>query len=256
MQFSKSGYAPLSAGRVSLILRTIFVGFLGIIAVLVAISMFVGGHPLAGIGALGFTALTILAPVFGWRTRLSNTYGIGVLQSVQRSTIRYRRGDLHLITTLVVLGLILAIAFGRTGGRYGAIVAVSGLFCATYFYPLATGKIRSGWVELTPEGIRHRGSAFDAFAPWSGIQGLTRASADFPFVQIYVDENHPLERHYTTLLWRIETLPKRRALSLDCRRFDVHPHALADWLEFYIRYPAARVELGTDVAAQRFAGLG
>lgn len=78
----------------------------------------------------------------------------------------------------------------------------------------------------------------------------------YPLVLVRVDEMAKMNRRFTTLLWRIEIMPKGKYIELDCRRFDVHPVALEQWIRFYIDNPDARVELGTDAAAERLTGVG
>ncbi|MGF0313617.1 hypothetical protein [Rhodococcus sp. IEGM1428] len=126
---------------------------------------------------------------------------------------------------------------------------------ASFLIPILLRRIRSGYLELSDDGIRHRGWAFDLLVPWVDIRDTAVVMESYPMVLIRVDELAKMNRRFTTLLWRIELMPKGQYIELDCRRFDIHPVALEQWIRFYIDNPEARVELETDAAAKRLTSV-
>lgn len=66
----------------------------------------------------------------------------------------------------------------------------------------------------------------------------------------------PVNRHRTALLWRLDK-PHEYEYSqrIDCREFATAPTAMLGLIDFYLRNPRARGELGTDAALARARSL-
>lgn len=258
MRSSDSTVQPFILPRKSRIKRVVGSALgLAIAAVLVfgAVQNLSQGKDGPGGFALALALFVVIATTSPWLNQNSSKMGPAVLSRVRGSTIRYERWGL-LWRSLVV-----------------ASVA---LFCwvtlwflvplwLTFYVSLALRSVRNGWVELDADGVRHRGWSFDMKVPWDCIRTVQIEDRKvwyrhipWPFVHQCVVLKPEIvllgEQKNTALFWRIEKMPLL-SMDLDCRRFDVHPVVLQQWIAFYLQNPKMRFELGTPAAAERLAAI-
>ncbi|WP_125458709.1 hypothetical protein [Rhodococcus sp. 1168] len=256
MQFSEpsSGELPdFPVPRVQLMIGSVFAGFLAFIAFVISASSLVTGHLASAVAAFAFAVFVLATASFARSNQTSHTSGAPAGRLVQGSTVRYKPSGLIRLALVTASMALCAIAFGvAAGGAVAWIFATMGALLATFFVPLLiTRSIRQGRLELTADGIRHRGWAFEAEIAWDGIGGVAFAQRDYPAIYVLVEPTKQIVRHYTTQFWKIEALHPGHVIELDCRRFDIHPMLLAQWIRFYIEHPDSRIELGTTAAADR-----
>jgi hypothetical protein len=181
---------------------------------------------------------------FAWTNVPSVKTGSDVRRLVRGSTVRYNPVGLRLLAVIVSSLSTCTIAMGFTSGGAGWLLAAMGLSLASFLIPILLRWIRNGYLELSDDGIRHRGWAFDLLVPWVDIRDTAVVVVEsYPMVLVRVDELAKMNRRFTTLLWRIELMSEGQYIELDSRRFDIH-------------HPEARVELGTDAAAKRLTSVG
>ncbi|WP_338890594.1 hypothetical protein [Rhodococcus sovatensis] len=244
-----------SKPRIWLIVRSVL--GLAVAAVLVYGSvplMFESTWRAGGLG-LSMAICIVTFTTYAWFNRNSSKIGSAVLSRVRGSTVRYERWGL-LWRCVVVASVALMTAF-----TLWFLVPL----WATFYVSLALRSVRNGWVELDADGVRHRGWSFDMRAPWDCIRTVqienrtVRTRHGFWLVRyqcvvLKPEIVLPEPGHNTARLWRIEKMPLF-AVELDCRRFDVHPVVLQEWIAFYLHNPKMRFELGTDAAAERLAAI-
>lgn len=240
----------------SMIARSAIFGLAALIALYLSVVSVMEGMVGSALSTLGFAVFCVSTAAFAWTNVPSLKTGSDVRRWVQGSTVRYNPVGLRLLVVIVSSLSTCTIALGFTSGGAGWLLAVMGLSMASFLIPILLRRIRSGYLELSDNGIRHRGWAFDLLVPWVDIRDTAVVVESYPLVLVRVDELAKMNRRFTTLLWRIELMPKGQYIELDCRRFDIHPVALEQWIRFYIDNPEARVELGTDAAAKRLTSVG
>lgn len=233
--------------------RSAIFGFAALITLYLCVVSVMEGMVASSLSILGFAVFCFSTAAFAWTNVPSVKTGSDVRRWVQGSTVRYNPVGLRLLVVIVSSLSTCVIAMGFSSGGAGWVLAAMGLSIASFLIPILLRRIRNGYLELSDDGIRHRGWAFDLLVPWVDIRDTAVVVESYPMVLVRVDELAKMNRRFTTLLWRIELMPKGQYIELDCRRFDIHPVALEQWIHFYIDYPAARVELGTDSAAERLA---
>lgn len=206
--------------------------------------------------ALSIALFAVTSTTNPWFNQNSSKYGSAVLDRVCGSTVRYERWGL--------LWLSVVTASAATISAFVLLFTTPLLL--SFFVSLALRSVRNGWVELDADGVRHRGWSFDMRASWDSIRTVQiedrtvanrfrwRRPVVYQCVTLKPDINLSGYRRHTARFWRIEKMPLF-AIDLDCRRFDVHPVVLQQWIAFYLHNPKMRHELGTDAAAQRLAAI-
>jgi hypothetical protein len=209
-----------------------------------------------------FCLLMVLTVVFGfvhrrqWRgevdVRTTSFRGVAVTQ------IRYSASVLALIAALMAT---LALFCGggaveiylNTDGFPGSsiIFGAIGAFGAAFLLALAVGRVQRGSLFLGEDGIRQRGWSFESYLPWSSVAGAVAVHHGFPQTLVIGYSNAQWESRYTTRIFGIDRLPKAPLIELDPRQFACDPVLLHHLVSYYVRNPAARSELGTDVALAR-----
>ncbi|WP_143544805.1 hypothetical protein [Rhodococcus sp. 06-221-2] len=240
----------------SMIARSAIIGFAALIALYLCVVSVMEGMVGSALSTLGFAVFCVSTAAFAWTNMPSLETGSDVRRWVQGSTVRYNPVGLRLLVVIVSSLSTCTIAMGFTSGGAGWLLAAMGLSLASFLIPILLRWIRNGYLELSDDGIRHRGWAFDLLVPWVDIRDTAVVVESYPMVLVRVDELAKMNRRFTTLLWRIELMSEGQYIELDCRRFDIHPVALEQWIRFYIDNPEARVELGTDAAAKRLTSVG
>ncbi|MDI9895974.1 hypothetical protein QM797_14710 [Rhodococcus sp. IEGM 1381] len=259
MRFSDvrpSGLRRWVASPGSMIARSAIFGVAALIALYLCVVSVVEGMVASALSAFGFAVFCISTVAFAWTNVPSVKTGSDVRRWVRGSTVRYNPVGLRLLVVVVVSLSTCMIAMGFTSGGVGWVFAAMGLSMASFLIPILLRKIRNGYLGLSDDGIRHRGWAFDIQVPWVDIRDTAVVMESTPLVLVRVDELAKMNRRFTTFLWRIEVMPKGKYIELDCRRFDIHPEALEQWIRFYIDNPEARIELGTAAAAKRLTSVG
>ncbi len=239
-----------------LIFLTVVAGTMVFLSIFVLVGALMLGNWAFVASVCGFAGMWITACMFRWSFLPSTTVGESVRRCVDRSTVRQNKWTLVLLCTAVVSVVIMATGFAvAVGGYVYHALGVGTLFVVGFLFPVATGATRNGWVSLSHEGIRFRGWSCEAEVPWSGVVAVSLPPANDPKVFISVNTDMLHRRNTTNFVWQLESLNTAPTIGLDCRRFDVHPMVLAQWIRFYIDGPAARVELGTEAAAERLVNI-
>ena len=240
----------------SMIARSAIFGFAALIALYLCLVSVMEGMVASALSTFGFAVFCFSTAAFALTNVSSVKNGSHVRRWVQGSTVRYNPVGLRLLIVIVSSLSTCMIAMGFTSGGAGWVLAAMGLSMASFLVPILLRSIRNGYLELSDDGIRHRGWAFDLLVPWLDIRDTAVVVESYPMVLIRVDELAKMNRRFTTMLWRVELMPKGQYIELDCRRFDIHPATLEQWIRCYIDNPEARVELGTEAAAERLTSIG
>ncbi|AXB45110.1 hypothetical protein [Amycolatopsis albispora] len=133
----------------------------------------------------------------------------------------------------------------------GVLCALAALFFGSFLVLVAAGRFRRGEVRLSPEGIRHRGWSYTSFLPWTAFAGGKATFRGTPYVLAIAYANAPWERKQYAPLWRIDRLPPKPMIAVNCAAFAIDRTLLYHFIMFYLDNPAARAELGTERSLQR-----
>lgn len=235
---------------------TVLIVCMELVVLVLTVDAIENGNPMRAARASSFGLLMLCALVFGWNYRHSHATGADAIRHVQRSTVHYNPLLFRLM--VVIFGCLLVCALLFCAGARGLALVLVGAaavhFAGFLWSALVTRTVRNGFIELDHDGIHHRGWAFDVRVRWDEIFGVRMTSGRFPSVVVTMGEYAKPDNRYTTRLYRVEHLwTKHQMLVFDCRAIHIHPLALLEWIRFYVDHPAARVELGTEAAANRLA---
>ena len=158
---------------------------------------------------------------------------------------------------LLFFGLLAAGGLAAGGGSWALLVAallVFGylLWCVV---DLARGRLGTGLVALTPNGIYHRSWAMRSYLPWEHVLEVVPADVRGPLVQVIAAANTTGWVRRTSSAWRQGELAFAPHLAVQGRFLAVDPTLLYRAVLFYHDNPAARAELGDEVALRRVASL-
>nr|WP_246045172.1 hypothetical protein [Rhodococcus oryzae] len=242
---------------------TMMTGF-GLIAVLVGLAGWAGGIPAALRYSFGFGCLFFLIVAFGVAVRDSNhrdgdirTIAVGGISATElRQSRRLWVLLVALMTCLTALSLGAAIEiYLNVSSSFvpGAAVVFGlfGVFLATFLVAVAARLLRPGYVQLTRDGIRHRGWSFESYLPWEAVAGAKAAYNGYRMVLVIGYANAAWERRYRTPLWRIDRLPPVPMIEVDCRKFAIDEALMFHLVTHYANNPDARPELGSAAAVER-----
>ncbi|ORL10416.1 hypothetical protein [Prescottella equi] len=239
---------------------------IGCVAVLVGIADGLGGQPAALRYGLAYACLVFLIAVLGVlvrRTGARETIRSVPIESGHSGATEIRQCRrlwstvvaMTVCCAVVTAGPAIEIYFNApTSGVPGAsvIFGVLGALFVSFLVLVALRLVRPGAVQLTPDGIRHRGWSFESCLPWESVAGVKPAYNGHRMILLIGFANAHWTRRYTTPIWRIDKLPPVPMIELDCRKFAMDDVLLLHFVSFYANNPAMRAELGTDVARARF----
>lgn len=239
---------------------------IGCVAVLVGIAGGLGGQPAALRYGLAYACLVFLIAVFGVLVRRT-----GAREPIRSVSIESGQGGATeirqsrhlwsvLVATIVCCTILTAVPAveiylnAPTSGVPGAsiVFGLLGALFVSFLVLVVFRLIRPGAVQLTPEGIRHRGWSFESYLPWESVAGVKPAFNGHRMILLIGFANAHWARRYTTPIWRIDKLPPVPMIELDCRKFAMDDVRLLHFLSFYADDPAMRAELGTGAARARF----
>lgn len=239
---------------------------IGCVAVLVGIAGGLGGQPAALRYGLAYGCLLFLIAGFGVLVRRTGdretTRSIPIESGQGAATeIRQSRRLWSVLVALTVccavltVGPAIEIYFNApTSGFPGAsvIFGVLGALFVSFLVLVVLRLVRPGAVQLTPDGIRHRGWSFESYLPWESVAGVKPAFNGHRMILLIGFANACWSRRYTTLIWRVDKLPPVPMIELDCRKFAMDDVLLVHFVSYYADNPSMRGELGTDAARARF----
>ncbi|WJJ09970.1 hypothetical protein P9990_15400 [Prescottella equi] len=239
---------------------------IGCVAVLVGIAGGLGGQPAALRYGLAYGCLVFLVAVFGVqvrRTGARETIRSVPIESGQgfATEIWQSRRLWSVLVAMIVCCTVLTAGpaveiylSATTSGVPGAsvIFGVLGALFVSFLVLIVVRLVRPGAVQLTPDGIRHRGWSFESYLPWESVAGVKPAYNGHRMILLIGFANAHWTRRYTTPIWRIDKLPPVPMIELDCRKFAMDDVLLLHFVSFYANNPAMRAELGTDAARARF----
>lgn len=250
-----------------IIVALVFVVLLGVAAVPVGFGFMAIGHPGGLRYAIVFSVMMFLAATFGYfsqlRTRHRNA-NIAIVNTDDGPATEIR-GSMLVLSLLFGMFGCLAVFFGMAAVDYfrsgpevsvkqipAGLCALVALYFGSYLILISVGLVRRGRVVLSARGIRHRGWSFLSFLPWSAFAGgkasLFRGA---PYVLAIAYANAPWERKQYASLWKVDKLPPKPMIALNCTAFAVDRNLLYYFVMFYLNNPAARAELGTERSLQR-----
>lgn len=154
----------------SMIARSVIFGVAALIALYLCVVSVVEGMIASALSTFGFSVFCTGTMAFAWTNVPSITTGSDVRRWVQGSTVRYNPLGLRLLAVIVSSLSICVIAMDFTSGGVGWVLAAMGLSMASFLIPILLRSIRNGYLELSDDGIRHRGWAFDIQVPWVDIR--------------------------------------------------------------------------------------
>jgi hypothetical protein len=158
---------------------------------------------------------------------------------------------------LLFSGLI-AIGGWADGSVVGLSLFVAALLACTYLLwcvvDLARGRLRRGFVALTPSGIYHRSWARRSYLPWTDVLEVVSEDRE-PLVRVVGIANTTGWDRRTSSTWPQEELNTAPHLVVPGRFLAVHPELLYRAIRFYLDNPAARPELADDAALTRIGNL-
>jgi len=206
-----------------------------------------------------FAALISLVAALGVAIRvhkrdLSSATGTVNMDGSPVTEIVYSRGQFALLVALMTflpcacLTGAVHLVVGQGVSVPSGLLAGCGLIGATFPVGALSGRIRRGALVLSEQGGSQKGWSLESSLTWAEIAGVTAAFNDHPVILFVGYVNAKWTPRYTTRLWRIDRLPPVPMIEVDCRRFDVHAHALLYYLAFYAEHEELRAELGTPAA--------
>ncbi|SEL35996.1 hypothetical protein SAMN05444583_10876 [Rhodococcus maanshanensis] len=268
MQFSRALEVPSEwpAARYTMtekLAMAMMTGF-GLIAVLVGLAGWAGGFPAALRYSLGIACLFFLIVATGVAVRDSNhrdgdirTVAVGGIPATElRQSRRVWVLLVALMTCLTALSLGAAIEiYLKVPSSFvpGAamVFGLFGIFLATFLVVVSARLLRPGYIQLTRDGIRHRGWSFESYLPWEAVAGAKAAYNGYRMVLVIGYANAAWERRYTTSVWRIDRLPPVPMIEVDCRKFAIDEALMFHLVTHYANNADARAELGTEAAVGR-----
>lgn len=164
---------------------------------------------------------------------------------------------------LVLLAMLVhaswQVGFGRPPDLAAMVVGAVLLVMAVPFAVLVVEGLRGtaarGELLLSPDGIRYRTFAYDAWLDWTAVRRVSVARGDeLPIVLLASPEQPPRLRPHSWLLRPgNSTLAAAREGRLVVRAglLSVDPALALHVLHYYHVHPDARAELGTNAAASR-----
>jgi hypothetical protein len=217
------------------------------VSLLLGVTAALGGNLTALRYCLLFALAMVLVAAFGHTVRHHRQDLSAAITTVERkgvpmTEIRYSARQFAILVALTAcLALFCALgaveSFVRRGNGFPGIsvlLGAFGVFFASFLGAVASGRIRSGTITLSGNGIEQRGWSFESRLKWPDIAAVTPPFNGLPLILIFGYADADWQRRYTTRLWRIDRLPSAPTIEIDCRRFDVEPEALRDYLTEYI----------------------
>ncbi len=132
------------------------------------------------------------------------------------------------------------------------VLALLGVPCVAFVGEVALGRLAVGALVLSADGIRQRGWSFESYLPWMSVARVQALDYGYPETWVEGTTTAAWARRRTSTLFRLDRFPEAPRIEIDSRRYAVDPVLLHRILEFYIANPAARRELGTARAVERF----
>lgn len=164
---------------------------------------------------------------------------------------------------VVILAMLVGaswhVGFGRPPDPAATVVGVVLLMAAAPFAALGIEGLRGtasrGELLLSPDGIRYRTFAYDAWLDWTAVRRVSVVRGDgLPIVLVSSRDRPPrLRPHSWVLRPSSGSLAAAREGRLVVRGalLSVDPALAFHTLHYYHANPDARAELGTDAAAHR-----
>jgi hypothetical protein len=166
--------------------------------------------------------------------------------------------------SLLLFGLIAAgglMAGGLSDGPGSVVLLVVALLVCAYLLwcavDVARGRLRVGYVALTPEGIHHRSWATSSYLPWTDVVGVLHADATSmePVLRVLAVANTTGHVRQTSWAWRQQVLAFAPNIAVQGRFLVADPELLYRAVRFYYENPAARAELGGEAGLARVRSL-
>lgn len=213
--------------------------------------------PVFGTALMCFSGIYSIPPVIQLFYQPGTSSGSRVRRTTNGSTVRYRHAVLWLCIAVVVFAGSGVLLLGLGPGSLFAVIPFAVVAAACFAFPVVilTGKVRQGFVELTPNGVTQRGYGFVKIIPWELINDV-RLEPHWPPSILVVTDYYPPYSHTKTTRLPMDANPSPLpGAFIDCRFFDIHPVVFVQWIRFYRDYPTLRKELGTNAATERLASL-
>lgn len=156
--------------------------------------------------------------------------------------------------SFVLLGMYFAVASVAAGftGEVLFMLVLGVLMIGTagfFIVEVGRGRLACGFVALTPSGVYHRAWSLEGFFPWSASYGVEPFYTREPMIMMAFDSEAGWIRSRS--VWRdvhIQNLPD---LVVRARWLTVDPVVLLAAMDFYLRNPEQRSELGGNAGVDR-----
>lgn len=162
-------------------------------------------------------------------------------------------------------GVEIALSAGSAYWLPALVLSCIGLLCASTPGLALAGRIRRARIVLTPQEIIYEGWTSRMTLPWSDVTDVFAASMqNMPLICVVGWEGATQSRLRTPSLrigknsyrpWKLEVPAPDGAVVLECPRLAADAHRLYCFLTYYAHTPAARAELGTPAALDRWAAV-
>lgn len=140
-----------------------------------------------------------------------------------------------------------------------------GLFATIPVLASATGRLRPGRLILSPNEITYEGWSSRTRLRWNDVNRVRTSFEQVPIIDIAgmtgAQWSTSYYLPYPTIggkpnpAWNLDRAPHTGWIILECPRFSVNRITLFEFLTFYAENPGSRVELGTEIALDRWRQL-
>ncbi|WP_280231494.1 hypothetical protein [Nocardia cyriacigeorgica] len=155
-----------------------------------------------------------------------------------------------------------ALAAWRTHWPLALLFACLGLGSASAPMLALAGALRRGRVVLTADYIVHEGWSSRTRLPWDDVTRVSAAFEQSPMILIIGTDGQRWSHVVTTprvplgrgrrRVWMVDRPARRGSICVECPRISVERRRLYEFLTYYTDHPAARAELGTPLALDRW----
>ena len=243
-----------------------FVAVLGLMCIPVGYGFVAIGRPSAIKYVILFAVSCWLIAAFSYITRVRPQHREGDIALTSydgrpATEIRYSLAQFVLLAVLTVCLVVLcALAswdFAFAGEEVPAapvaatLCGLAAVFFFSFFVLVARGRLRRGRIVLAPQGVYQEGRVFSSFLPRESFVGAKAAYNGTREILVVAYTNAPWEKHQLRKAWKLDRLPPVPMVEIDTFHLAVDANLVYHLVMFYMEYPTARAELGTEASLQR-----
>lgn len=150
-------------------------------------------------------------------------------------------------------GLAIGVDDGFDGQAF-VLIAIGGAlttYSAWFLTEVLRGRIRQGFVALTPSGVYHRSWAIQGFFPWRDVIGVRAVHVQVPMIEGAVAANSTARVSMTSRVWPQSERKMAPHLTVRAQWLATDPALLLAALTFYHTQPTLQPELSSEAGLQR-----